>query len=365
MLKNTHFYAIIITYLGVFFVNLNRHQKEIISKILSKDIYDITSYLNYFNLWHVEKYDMEKLEKEFLKSENGKQYKVMKEGHSTTKVVNKTINTPMAPMSFPQVFPRTDISDDEWEYKEAKFVPHTKPIEYEFEEEKFTFDFDTGVNIINDFNNLIDFFTLWNYLKQISATDIGLFFEPTTLHKKEKGSIIIKRDYVELPKDSKIGELLDKFPNDIFDRVPTHTAIEFTDKTWKINEENLTMSKEFIGKKFIPSSSLRIYSKRGYKTKEEIAQRNNLIVAWIAVIISIISILASSLLDKTPKQLNSITEQLEEIKSITNQIENEDIQKIKTSIENIEEMVDTLSTDDNTLDEIKEEIIEIKKSLLN
>lgn len=356
-------------------MKLNRHQKEIISKILSKDIYDITSYLNCFNLWHIEKYDMEKLEKEFLKSENGKQYKVMKDGHSrwTTTTRNTTVGG--MPISLPNILPRTDITEDEWEYKEAKFVPHTKPIEYEFEEEKFTFDFDTGVNIINDFNNLIDFFTLWNYLKQeslifevdkqISATDIGLFFEPTTLHKKEKGSIIIKKDYVELPKDSKIGELLDKFPNDIFDRVPTHTAIEFTDKTWKINEENLTMSKEFIGKEFIPSSSLHIYSKRGYKTKEEIAQRNNLAVAWIAVIISIISILASSLLDKTPKQLDSITKQLEEIKSITNQIENENIQKIKTSIENIEEMVDTLGTDDNTLDEIKEEIIEIKKSLLN
>ena len=59
-------------------------------------------------------------------------------------------------------------------------------------------------------------------------------------------------------------------------------------------------------------------------------------------------------MDKTPKQLDSITEQLKEIKSLTNQIENEDVQKIKTSIENIEEMVDTLGADDNTLDEIKE-----------
>ena len=56
---------------------------------------------------------------------------------------------------------------------------------------------------------------------------------------------------------------------------------------------------------------------------------------------------------------------MEEIKSITNQIENEDFQKIKTSIENVEEIVDKLDADDNTLDEIKEEIIEIKKSLLN
>ena len=356
-------------------LKLNRHQKEIISKILSKDIYDITTYLNYFNLCHIEKYDMEKLEKEFLKSENGKQYKVMKEGHSTREVVSTTINTPLAPMSIPQFFPRTDISDDEWEYKGAKFIPHTKPIEYEFEGQKFKFDFDDGINILNDFNNLIDFFTLWNYLKQeslifevdkqISADDIGLFFESTTLPKKEKGSIIIETDYAELPKDSKATEILKKFTTDIFDKVPTHTAIEFADRTWTINEENLTMSKEFIGKKFIPSSSLHIYSKRGYKTKEEIAQRNNLAVAWIAVIISIIYILASSLLDKTPKKLDSITEQLEEIKSITNQIENENIQEIKTSIENIEEVIEKFDTDESILDDIKEEIGEIKKSLLN
>lgn len=356
-------------------MKLNRHQKEIISKILSKDIYDITSYLNCFNLCHIEKYDMEKLEKEFLESEKGKQYKVMKDGHSRWITTTRNITAGGLPISLPNILPRTDITDDEWEYKEAKFVPHTKPIEYEFEDQKFKFDFDAGIKIVNDFNNLVDFFTLWNYLKQeslifevdkqISADDIGLFFESTTLPKKEKDSIIIEKDYAELPKDSKATEILKKFTTDILDKVPTHTAIEFTDRTWTINEENLTMSKEFIGKKFIPSSSLHIYSKRGYKTKEEIAQRNNLAVAWIAVIISIISILASSLLDKTPKQLDNITEQLEEIKSITNQIENEDFQKIKTSIENIEEIVDKLDADDNTLDEIKEGIIEIKKSLLN
>ena len=356
-------------------MKLNRHQKEIISKILSKDIYDITSYLNCFNLCHIEKYDMEKLEKEFFKSEKGKQYKVMKDGHSrwTTTTINTTAGG--LPISLPNIIPRTDITDDEWEYKKAKFVPHTKPIEYAFEEEKFTFDFDTGVNILNNFDNIIDFFTLWSYLKQeslifevnkpISSNDIGLFFEPTTLHKKEKPSIIIKKDYVELPTYSKAGELLNKVNSDILDKVPTHTAIEFTDRTWKINEENLTMSKEFIGKKFIPSSSLYIYLKRGYKTKEEIAQRNNLIVAWIAVIISIISILASSFFDKTPKQLNDITKQLEEIKAITSQSKNEDIQEIKTSIENIEEVIEKFDTDESILDDIKKEIVEIKKSLLN
>lgn len=87
-------------------MKLNRHQKEIISKILSKDIYDITSYLNCFNLCHIEKYDMEKLEKEFLKFENGKQYKVMKDGHSTKKIVNKTVNAGTLPMTLPQIFPR-------------------------------------------------------------------------------------------------------------------------------------------------------------------------------------------------------------------------------------------------------------------
>ena len=70
-------------------------------------------------------------------------------------------------------------------------------------------------------------------------------------------------------------------------------------------------------------------------------------------------------MDKTPKQLDSITEQLKEIKSLTNQIENEDVQKIKTSIENIEEVIEKFDTDESILDDIKEEIGEIKKSLLN
>ena len=56
---------------------------------------------------------------------------------------------------------------------------------------------------------------------------------------------------------------------------------------------------------------------------------------------------------------------MEEIKSITNQIENEDIQEIKTSIENIEEVIEKFDTDESILDDIKEEISEIKKSLFN
>lgn len=354
-------------------MKLTKHQKEIISKILNKDIYDIASYLKCFNLCHIEKYDMKELEKEFIASEKGKQYKVMKDGHSRFKTT--TINTTMAtmPISLPNIFPRTDITDDEWEYKSAEFIPHTRHIEYEFEEHKFEFDFDTGVNVLNDFNNLIDFFTLWNYLKQeslifevnmpISSNDIGLFFEPITLHKNN--SITVDKKYTDISKDSNFGKLINKIPIDIYDKVPTHTAIEFTNKTWHINEENLTMSREFIGKKIIPSSALYTYSKCKYKTNEEKSQFNNLVVAWIAVGISILSIFASSFFDKTPKQLNNITEQIEQIQAITNEFNTTDITEIKTSLENIESIVNSLRADENTIDAIKKELSEIKGLLID
>ncbi len=61
-------------------MKLSRHQKEIIKKIIAGEVYDIQSYLHVFSKCHTEKYDITALRKAYESAEEGKTYKVLKEG---------------------------------------------------------------------------------------------------------------------------------------------------------------------------------------------------------------------------------------------------------------------------------------------
>ena len=118
-------------------MKLNKHQKEIVKKILEKEVYDTYSYLKCFKKLHIEKYDIEKLRESFNSSENGKKYKVMKEGFSRFTTTSSTTNILNGTFSVPMILPRINIPENEWEYKEAKFNPNIKPIKYTYNDEEF------------------------------------------------------------------------------------------------------------------------------------------------------------------------------------------------------------------------------------
>ena len=79
-------------------MKLSKHQKEIVKKIISEDVYDIPSYLRVFNKGKIASYDIVALRRKFNEDEQNKQYKVMKEGFSlytkTTTVGTSVLGTP-------------------------------------------------------------------------------------------------------------------------------------------------------------------------------------------------------------------------------------------------------------------------------
>ena len=95
-------------------MKFTKHQKEIVKKIISGEVFDIQSYLRVFNKSHIEKYDMESLKSAFSESEEGKSYKVIKDGYSL--FTNGPVQTIMGtPYSLPQM--RTHIPEEEYELK--------------------------------------------------------------------------------------------------------------------------------------------------------------------------------------------------------------------------------------------------------
>lgn len=88
--------------------------------------------------------------------------------------------------------------------------------------------------------------------------------------------------------------------------------------------KNTQLCKKFIGKRILVGSALRLYQRQKYKTNEERAQKHSLAVAWIAVVISVISVFAGSILPLfQPKRMDyfqTISGQLETISDRINQI---------------------------------------------
>lgn len=363
-------------------MKLNKHQKEIVKKILDNEIYDTYSYLKCFKKLHIEKYDMAKLEEAFKKSENGKKYKVMKEGFSSYITTSSTRELLGSQISVPFTLPRSNIPEDEWEYKEAKFNPNINPIEYKYKDENFSFDFVKGDNeLLDDFQDLIDFFALWNFLvhealifeleKPVSAAEIGLFFKSKPVNNQRNKLQITINGF-----DENGSKELDTIPSKIDMEYyehwlsPSRHANEFIENTWEIDEEKLIMSKDYIGKKIIPTSSLHTYAQSGFKTFEERSQNKNLIVAWIAVAISVVSVILGNILPltqtDTTEYIISIEQQLSELNQKFDSSIIDDISEISEALSYINQELETveLSKNQTVISEILVRIKEIEEAIL-
>ena len=176
------------------YMKLTKHQKDIVGKIINGQIYDIASYLESTNNFRVEKYDIDAIRKKFVDVEGDKKYKVAKDSI----FIKGTYGLPMFK-------PEDKITENDYTIKKAVFVDNAPAIHYEFEGVKYDLDFVKGVKVVNDYELLIDFLTLWHYLKEeslileldkkLETQDVGFFFEPKEIDESmPKAKIVIKKD---------------------------------------------------------------------------------------------------------------------------------------------------------------------------
>lgn len=328
-------------------MKLTKHQKEIVDKIIDGKVYDITSYLCAFKKAHTQKYDIEIIQKVFDEQEKGKTYSwIEKEGYYYTNVLDeksKVINTY-----------RIEDKLTYW-FKE---YPLVKPVKAEllktikkqvvsYQGENYFFDLQNKEILVADsFEDIKEFIALWSYLKSealifdvkkiVEDEDLGVFFEEQE-QKLQVNSHVTWNTYTEI---NSIGEDV----NDVSShtRLAPYKSIEnYMKNIWKINEDMLSTCEEFVGRKIIPTASLKNYKQRKYKTVDELSIRNNLIVAWIAVIISVISVVLGNIIPLFGKK---DTDYLREISNhvveIHKQIEeNKDNNELLDELESIEKQL--------------------------
>ncbi len=347
-------------------MKLTKHQKDIVGKIINGQIYDIASYLESTNNFRVEKYDIDAIKKRFMDVEGDKKYKVAKDSI----FIKGTYGLPMFK-------PEDKITEDDYIIKEPVLVDNAPAIHYEFEGVKYDLDFVKGVKVVNDYELLIDFLTLWHYLKEeslileldkkLETQDVGFFFEPKEIDESTpKAKIVIK-------KDGETYSPVESVLNDMFLSEPKRFLNDYSDTTWIINEERLLMCKEFLTKKFVPTTALRTYAKKKFKTKETISNDINRLIAIFALAVSVISVILGNIIplfqtQTTEDYLETINQELISIQSTLNdneeQIE-EELSSIRSAIEELQQQVADIDdkTNISQLEDIKQQLSEIKQAI--
>lgn len=361
-------------------MKLTPHQKKIVEKIIAGEVYDISSYLKVFEKGHEQKYDHDIIQATFDKVEIGKTYLFREEVsyyytdiYDQVGAVTKSFRVPNTttyefkdhPLSVPI---KAEI--------EMKIKPET--IEFRGTNYKFNF-LDRGYFVADDFNDIKDFIALWSYLKRealvievqktIETNDLSVFFELTP-QKVSSDNNPYWRTHCEEVSDTE-NETIPKL-NVSF--LPYQDAQNYIEHAWKMNEEHLTMCDEFIGRKLLTTSSLKIYSQSKYRTVEERSIRSNLIVAWVAVAISVISVVLGNIIPMLGVQetdyLGSINQQVASIESrIKNDTYNQkiiaELSEIKSTLADISKSIENSETENfsYTLDTLSKQIEELNKLL--
>lgn len=337
-------------------MKLTTTQKKIINKIITGEIYDIPTYLQVFNKGQYKQYNAEKLKEVFNKCENGRTY-IFKEQNSYfyTEVYDKK----------GEICQREKVPNTmTYEFKEYPIsTPVKADIEYKinkesvtYNEKSYIFDFMKNSFLVADsFDDILDFITLWSHLKRealiievdktVTKTDLSIFFEQFKQDIQPDSNPIWKTK-TEILSDSED----EKPPIVSVQLVPYKSAQNYIEYIWKVNNEHLTMCNEFIGKRILPTPALRIYEKKRFKTVEELSSCKNLVAAWVAVIISVISVLIGNILP------------------IFQEKEVDYLRKINQKLINLEKYIDETPINNNTnkeFNEIKEILTEIKNTIDN
>lgn len=361
-------------------MKLSKHQKQIVNEIIKGTVYDIPTYLKAFNKWHLCKYDLTNPYEKFKEEEGGVQYKVItdesKAYYTGTTPMNMGIGTINVATKI--LKKAEEIPDGAWEYRDAEFIHDIKPIDIEYNGETFSFDFiKTGVYVADDFNDIIEFMSLWTYLRQESlilevprdviADDLGVLFELKPIEPKKKSAVIIHKD--ENP-DSTLKPVtcITLDTDNFFPHSPSCLLSSYMTEEWKINSEHQKNCQEYMGRKILPTEKLRVFARQLYTTTGEWQYRIPLIISIVALLVSFMPIIQSLIPSSKPDQVAQISQQISNIETLlkNEQLVVDDLTSIKETLGSISDILSELDQS-NTKDLIllRDELANISAALNN
>lgn len=350
-------------------MKFTKHQKNIIRKINSGEIFDIVSYLEVFKLTTFRKLDKDAVETRMKQEENGATYKKLKEGVKTLTSTTSYNNSLGLPMPELQVI---TPSENDFIYVEAtlNFEATKQKVRYG-SDTTYSFDYKEGINFTNSFSDIKEFLTIWQYLKsenlvlevdkKIEKKDFEVFFEykpiGETAYYKRKASK--KGIEVEFPNGYEPSEASFVFQHDDLNRIKDFR--DYIDYFFEYNKSNEAICRQFLGKQIIGNSELGLFVDRKFHTGGQINKFLNLLPAYLALILTLgITIYQecdnNKDMQKILKQLSQIKMQIED-----NSLILADLDDIEEQLEQIIESNSFNSEMDDKLEEILKEIQEYKQ----
>lgn len=306
-------------------MKFTKHQKEVIRRIFNGDIYDISSYIKYYNLGRkikfnkheiIEKFNQDSLPKIYYYPKNLKltYANIISEDIYKQRVKQGFIN----PNSYNQII--LSLSFSSGNKKET------------WENNSYEINFYDGVYIANNFNDILEFLTLWQYLKsqmlileapcQLTPCILGLFYEkveaiPLKITSTEEKIKLI--DFNHFAYDDRY----------------------YLSEDYKLSFDHCTICKDYIAKKIYPSVQLGVFIKKRFRTSEEQAQIGASRLAKLAIIVSIlINLFPLRPQEKSP-EIISIQQDIKNIKTDIKKSIN-DSKKYKKLSKEINELLNKL-----------------------
>lgn len=316
-------------------MKFTKHQKETIQHIFSGDIYDITSYLKYFNLGTTIKFDKSEIINRFNTDDIPKKYyfpnalqhkyaNMLTEEDYLAKLQNSEINPNNYTVSILQLSYNSGIKHESWNASD------------------YTLNFYKGVYVANSFTDILEFLTLWQYL----VSEMLILEVPHDFSAEVLGLFYKKEDYSQAENRS----INDRIKNINFDTFSYDDQYYLGDNIYTLSHEHCIMCKEYMAKRIYPSTKLGIFINKNFTTYEERTQNKALFVAWLAIFVSVILTFAPYFHQEDNSDMASIAEEVKDIMSsidLSNQ-DTEIINKLDHIIDKLDTLIEYYDTYEET-----------------
>ena len=297
-------------------MKFSKHQKEILKKINEGKVFNITSYLETFNLRNFIKYDMNEVNTLFQNDPLPKKFYYP----------NNIPPRPSMVISENEFYKREKehtLSPDKYNSLNIN-LSYTCGIQHKtLDGLTFTLDFYKGVYVSTCFDKIIEFLSLWQYLKSemliLDAPydpgneDIGIFFSKTSSYPMD-----YLKNWQERIKDI-------DFVNHTYSDQHYLSGYKYI-----FSDEYFNICKEFWNRRIYKTAKLSLFIQKRFQTTEENMQNNALVAAWLAILVAVI-------LPFLP-------------------IGNNDLKYIEDKIEQIESQLDATRNNTSTLPQIQSEL---------
>lgn len=250
----------------------SKHQKEILKRINSGEIYDILSYVKSFDLMEFKKIDKSSIDDLFAQDNIPKTY------YHANDLSRQRSN----------IFTKDEFNSKRknGNIDSSEYTKHTLILKYEggtkqvsWNENNYCFNLYEGVYICTQLNSLLDFLIVWQYLKSNM-----LVLEVTQNCTKETLQLFL------VPKTNSqncITDIESRISKIDFENFTISDKYYLGGVEYQLSDDYLRFQ-DFFEKRIYASPSLSTFISNKYKTKEERIQSSALWAAWLAIFVSIV-----------------------------------------------------------------------------